>query len=70
MAKMDFSKTSSKKMVNTVLKKADETQMDNKKRDIDIDLIDPNPDNEDIFGLDDIDYLAENIKEEPDGNNG
>ena len=65
---LDFSNTKSSNMVNTVFKKADSTEMDNKKRDIDVKLIDSNPDNEYIFGHDDIDYLAAEIGE--DGFNG
>ena len=34
------------------------------KKDIDMDLIDFHPDNEEIFGHDDIDYLAEEMNEE------
>lgn len=61
---MDFSQTNSRKLVNTVMKKVDNTELDNKKRNIDISLIDPNKDNEAIFGLEDIDYLADAIKED------
>lgn len=65
---LDFSKTQSRNMVNKVMKKVDETELDNKKRDIDVDLIDLNPDNEDVFGYAELDYLAESMKE--DGFNG
>ena len=59
--KLDF-KTNNK-MVTQVMKKSAE-ELNNKKRDIPLELIDMNPDNEDIFGLEDIDYLAENIEED------
>ena len=58
---LDFKKNS--KMVTQVMKKTSE-DLDNKKRDIPLELIDMNPDNERIFGLEDIDYLAENIGED------
>ena len=61
--KLNFDDDNSAKLVNKVIKKVEE-DMDNKKRDIEIDLIDMNNDNESVFGLDDIDYLAENIKED------
>lgn len=60
---LDFSKSKSSSMVNTVMKKANNTDMDNKKRDIDVDLIDLNPDNEEIFGYKDVDFLADEISE-------
>jgi len=59
--KLDFKKNS--KIVTQVMKSSSE-DLNNKKRDIDLSLIDMNPDNEDVFGLDDIDYLAENISED------
>lgn len=58
---LDFKKNS--KMVTKVMKNSSE-DMNNKKRDIDINLIDLNPDNEAIFGHDDIDYMAETIGED------
>ena len=58
---LDFKKNS--KMVTKVMKNSSE-DMNNKKRDIDISLIDLNPDNEAIFGHDDIDYMAETIGED------
>lgn len=61
MGKLDFKKNS--KMVTKVMKNSSE-DMNNKKRDIDISLIDLNPDNEAIFGHDDIDYMSETIKED------
>ena len=61
--KLDFDNSKSSKLINRVMEKVD-TDQDNKKRDIDINLIDMNEDNEKIFGLDDIDYLAANIKED------
>lgn len=51
------------KMVNQVMKKVNETDMDNKKRDIPLELIDLNPDNEYLFGYSDIDFLASEINE-------
>lgn len=60
---MDFSKSKSNNLVNSVLKQVDETSLDNKKRDIEISLIDLNEDNEDIFGYDDVDFLAAEIAE-------
>lgn len=60
---MDFSKSKSNNLVNSVLKQVDETSLDNKKRDIEISLIDLNEDNEDIFGYDDVDFLATEIAE-------
>lgn len=61
--KLDFTKSGSNKVVSQVMQKVDD-DLDNKKRDIDIDLIDMNPDNQEIFGLEDIDYLADNIEED------
>ena len=58
---LDFKKNS--KMVTKVMKNSSE-DMNNKKRDIDVNLIDLNPDNESIFGHDDIDYMAETIGED------
>ena len=58
---LDFKKNT--KMVTQVMKKSSD-DLNNKKRDIPMDQIDMNPDNEEIFGLDDIDYLAENIDED------
>lgn len=60
----DFKKAKTNKMVNQVMKVAEETDLDNKKREIPLDQIDLNPDNESVFGYDDIDYLAENIQED------
>ena len=37
-------------MVDNVMKKVDNTELDNKKMEISLDQIDVNPDNEDIFG--------------------
>lgn len=59
---MDFSKTHSKAMVDNVMKKVDDTELDNLKRDIPIDLIDINSANEEIFGHEEIEHLAERIK--------
>lgn len=64
MGRLDFSKSGSSSMVKNVMGKVKNTDMNNKKREIDMDLIDMNPDNEMIFGLDDIDYLASAIKED------
>ena len=61
--RLDFDNDKSSKLVNRVMQHVDEG-LDNKKRDIPLELIDMNPDNEDIFGLEDIDYLAENINED------
>ncbi len=58
---LDFKKNS--KMVTQVMKKTTD-DLDNKKRDIPLELIDMNPDNERIFGIEDIEYLAENIDED------
>lgn len=58
---LDFKKNA--KAVTKVMKNASE-DMNNKKRDIDVELIDLNPDNENIFGHEDIDYMAEAIKED------
>lgn len=58
---LDFNKTS--KMANDVIKKVDDTDMDNKKRDIPLDQIDLNPDNEHIFGYSDIEFLADEIND-------
>lgn len=58
---LDFNKKS--KMVNQVMQKADDTKMDHKKRDIPLELIDLNPDNEYLFGYSDIDFLASEINE-------
>lgn len=60
---LDFNKTQSKAMVDNVMKKVDDTELDNKKRDIPLDLIDLNPDNEEIFGYEDIEHLAARISE-------
>lgn len=60
---MDFSKSAGSSIASKVMKKAADKDMDNKKREISIDLIDLNPDNEEVFGYDDIDFLAETIKE-------
>lgn len=60
---MDFSRTQSKAMVDNVMKKVDDTELDNKKRDIPVELIDLNIDNEDIFGYEEIEHLAERIAE-------
>lgn len=60
---MDFSKTRSRAMVDNVMKKVDNTELDNKKMEISLDQIDVNPDNEDIFGYDEIEHLANRIKE-------
>lgn len=49
--------------VNKAIKKADDTEMDHQIRDIELSLIDMNPDNEYIFGYTDIDFLANEIKE-------
>lgn len=56
---LKFENTS--KMVNEVMKIADDTNMDHKKRDIPVDLLDMNPDNDYIFGYQDIDFLADEI---------
>lgn len=53
----------SSNMVKKVLTKADETNLDHKKRDIPLDQIDMFKDNEYIFGYKDIEFLAANIKE-------
>lgn len=58
-----FNKSKSSSMINTVMKKADDTEMDGKKRNISLDLIDLNEDNEYIFGYADIDFLAMTIDE-------
>lgn len=60
---MDFSKGKSRTMVEKVMKKAEETDTDNIKLDIDVEKIVLNPDNEEVFGYDDIDYLSENIED-------
>jgi len=65
---LDFDKANSKKLVNKVMKQIETTETDNIKRDINIDLIDENKDNEYIFGMDDIEYLQQLIEE--DGFNG
>ncbi len=59
--KLDF-KTNNK-MVTQVMKQSSE-DLNNKKRDIELDKIVMNPDNEGIFGLEDIDYMAETIEED------
>ena len=59
--KLDFKKNN--KLVTEVMQKSSE-DLNNKKRDIPLSDIHMNPDNEAVFGLDDIDYLAENIKED------
>ena len=59
--KLDFKKND--KLVTKVMNKTSE-DLNNKKRDIDVDLIDLNPDNESIFGHEDIDYMAETIEED------
>lgn len=61
MSKLKFGDKA--KMVNQVMKKVEETEMDNKKRDIPLELIDLNPDNEYLFGYTDIDFLASEIDE-------
>lgn len=58
-----FNKSKSSSMINTVMKKADNTEMDGKKRSIPLDMIDLNKDNEHIFGYTDIDFLAMTIEE-------
>lgn len=70
MAKMDFNNTNSMKMVSKVMAKVEESETDEKKRNIDVSLIDSNPDNENIFGYDDneMEALVETIKN--DGFNG
>lgn len=60
--KLNFDGESSN-MVKKVLTKADETNLDHKKRDIPLDQIDMFKDNEYIFGYKDIEFLAANIKE-------
>lgn len=60
---LNFKSTASKTMVDNVMKKVDETELDNKKRDIPLDQIDLNPDNEGIFGYADVAHLASRIKE-------
>ncbi len=60
---IDFGKSGSNKMINNVMKRAEETSLDNKKRDIPLDQIDLDPDNERLFGYRDIDYLADQIGE-------
>ena len=58
---LDFKKNA--KMVTQVMKNTAE-DLNNKKRDIDVNLIDMNPDNADIFGLEDVDFMSETIKED------
>ena len=53
----------SDKMVTQVMKKVDDTELDHKKRDIPLDQIDMNKDNEYIFGYSDIDFLASEIED-------
>ena len=60
---LSFKSTASKTLVDVVMKKVDETELDNKKRDIPLDQIDLNPDNEGIFGYADVEHLASRIKE-------
>lgn len=60
---LDFSKTQSKAMVDRVMAKIDDTELDNKKREISLDQIDLNPDNEDIFGYEDVEHLSKRIAE-------
>lgn len=60
---LKFGETASNKMVNKVLSKADETNMDHKKRDIPLEQIDMNKDNEYIFGYSDIEFLASEIED-------
>lgn len=49
--------------VNKAIKEAGNTEMNHQIRDIELSLIDMNPDNEYIFGYTDIDFLANEIKE-------
>ena len=58
---LDFKKNA--KVVTQVMKNSTE-DLNNKKRDIDVSLIDMNPDNEEIFGLEDVDFMSETIKED------
>lgn len=58
-----LSKSKSSTMINTVMKKVDDMDMDGKKRNIPLDQIDMNEDNGDIFGYQDIDYLAMTVDE-------
>lgn len=60
---LNFGAGATNEMVNRVIKKADDTEMDHKKRDIPLDQIDMNKDNEYIFGYSDIDFLAKEIEE-------
>ena len=64
MAKLDFKQSGSNKMISQVMKKVDEKELDNIKRDISVDLIDMNEDNEYVFGLQNIEHFAETIKED------
>ena len=59
---LDFSKTQSRKIVDEVMGKANETDLNDRKIDIPLDLIDLNVDNEDVFGYQDIEHLASRIK--------
>lgn len=58
----DFSSSGSTAMLTNVLKKAEKIRTDGKKYDIDVNDFVMNDKNEYIFGMDDIDRLADNIK--------
>lgn len=60
---MNFANTRSKAMVDNVMGKVNDTELDNKKKDIPVDLIDLNVDNEEIFGYEEIEHLAQRMEE-------
>ncbi len=59
---LDFSKSNN--MINKVMGEANETDMDEKKRNISVDEIDENPMNEYLFGYDNQDFANEVIEED------
>lgn len=61
---IDYGAASGNKMLKSVAKKNTETLNSIKVVNLELDLIDENPDNEHIFNMDDIDALAKSIEEE------
>lgn len=64
MAKMDFSGGNSKKMIKSVMGQVSDMNAGTGKMDVSLDLIDINPDNESVFGHEDIDSLAKTIEKD------
>lgn len=61
---INFGNSANGNLLNDIMEKANQEKNTIVTIDIDIDLIDKNPDNEKIFNMNDIDFLAEGMKEE------